>query len=123
MPEGFTGADYLVHQEDVLGVVNALWRGGASGMTVMGHRVISTTAVRCVGNTVIMQGNVYSPPFVIAAVGDVARMEVALEADPAVSFFRDWSEVVGLGYTQVPAAELVLPAYTGPISPKYAAVT
>ncbi len=54
-------------------MVNAMWRGGASGVTVMGQRLISTSAVRCVGNTVILQGQVYSPPFVIEAVGDVTR--------------------------------------------------
>ena len=123
LPDGLTGDDYLVHQEDVEGVVNALWRGGASGVTMMGQRLVSTSAVRCVGNTVILHGRVYSPPFVIAAVGDVPRMEAALEAEPAVQFFREWADVVGLGYEQVTADELVLPPYTGPIAPDYAQVT
>lgn len=123
LPDGFTGDDYLVHQEDVQGVVNALWRGGASGISVMGQRLASTSAVRCVGNTVILQGRVYSPPFVIEAVGDVARLEAALDADKSVQFFREWSDVVGLGYEQTSAPEMVLPPYTGPLSPKYAQVT
>ncbi len=122
LPDGYTGDDYLVHQEDVQGVVNALWRGGASGVTVMGQRLVSTSAVRCVGNTVILQGRVFSPPFVIEAVGDVARLEAALDADESVRFFREWAAVVGLGYQQTSAPELVLPAYTGPLSPKYAQV-
>ena len=82
-------------------MVNALWRGGASGVTVMGQRLVSTSAVRCVGNTVILQGQVYSPPFVIEAVGDVARLTAALEADESVPFFREWADVVGLGYDAV----------------------
>lgn len=123
IPEGFTGDDYLVHQEDVQGVVNALWKGGASGVTVMGQRLISTSAVRCVGNTVILQGRVYSPPFVIEAVGNTARLEEALDADESVQFFREWSGAVGLGYEQTTSDELVLPAYTGPTSTKYAQVT
>jgi uncharacterized protein YlxW (UPF0749 family) len=122
MPEGMTGDDYIVHQEDVQGVVNALWRGGASGLTVMGQRLISTSAVRCVGNTVILQGRVHSPPFVIEAVGDVARLEASLDADEAVRFFREWAEVVGMRYEQVPQRELVLAPYSGPISPQYARV-
>lgn len=122
LPDNLTGDDYIVHQEDVQGVVNALWQGGASGVTVMGQRLISTSAVRCVGNTVILQGRVYSPPFVIEAVGNVRQLEAALDADPAVRFFREWSTVVGLGYEQTALRELVLPAYNGPISPKYAEV-
>lgn len=120
LPDGMTGDDYIVHQQDVQGVVNALWRGGASGVTVMGQRLISTSAVRCVGNTVILQGRVYSPPFVIEGVGDIASLQRTLDQDEAVSFFREWAAQVGMGYTQVASARLVLPAYSGPVIPKYA---
>ena len=115
MPEDMTGDDYIVHQQDVQGVVNALWRGGASGLTVMGQRLVSSSAVRCVGNTVILQGRVYSPPFVIEAVGEVSRMTAALETDDSVQFFRDWAQVVGMRYEQTASREMVLPAYSGPL--------
>ncbi len=116
LPDGLTGDDYIVHQQDVQGVVNALWRSGASGVTVMGQRLINTSAVRCVGNTVILQGQVYSPPFVIQGVGDLERMTTALEEDESVRFFREWAAVVGMSYEQKASRELVLPAYTGPVS-------
>jgi uncharacterized protein YlxW (UPF0749 family) len=116
IPEGFTGDDYIVHQQDVQGVVNALWRGGASGISVMGQRLISTSAVRCVGNTVILQGQVYSPPFVIEAVGNLDSLTAALDQDESVRFFREWADVVGLGYEQTTAQQMTLPAYSGPIS-------
>ena len=44
-------------------MVNALWAGGAEAMQIMDQRVIATSAVRCVGNTLILQGRVYSPPY------------------------------------------------------------
>jgi uncharacterized protein YlxW (UPF0749 family) len=122
MPEGMSGDDYIVHQQDIQGVVNAFWRGGASGVTVMGQRLIATSAVRCVGNTVILQGRVYSPPFVISAVGNVASLERELANDPAVSLFRQWSDLVGLGYSQTVSAALTLPAYSGPLTLTYANV-
>ena len=115
-----TGDDYIVHQQDLQGVVNALWRGNASGVTVMGQRLVSTSAVRCVGNTVILHGRVYSPPFVIEAVGDVLALEASLRTDESVSFFREWAAEVGMGYTQATSPRLVLPAYAGPISPQHA---
>jgi uncharacterized protein YlxW (UPF0749 family) len=116
LPEGLTGDDYIVHQQDVQGVVNALWRSGASGVTVMGQRLINRSAVRCVGNTVILQGQVYSPPFVIEGVGDLDRMTRALEEDESVRFFREWAAVVGMRYELKSSRELVLPAYTGPVA-------
>lgn len=122
MPDDTTGDDYIVHQQDVQGVVNAMWRAGASGVTVMGQRIINTSAVRCVGNTVILQGRVYSPPFVITAVGNVAAIEFELERDPTVQSFRDWSQIVGLGYQQQSFLSATLPAYTGPLNLDYAKV-
>ena len=62
LPEGVGVDDNVVHQQDVQAVVNALWSGGAEAMMVMDQRLISTSAVRCVGNTLILQGRVYSPP-------------------------------------------------------------
>jgi uncharacterized protein YlxW (UPF0749 family) len=41
----------VVHQSDLQAVVNALWAGGAEAMTISGQRIIATSAVRCVGNT------------------------------------------------------------------------
>ena len=107
--------DLVVHQQDVLGVVNALWAGGAEAMTIMGKRVVSTSAVRCVGNTLLLQGAVYSPPFTIAAIGDPSRLTAALDADPAVSIFRQYVAAYGLGYRVAPFTSRTLPAYDGPL--------
>ena len=46
LPRGAGPNDVVVHQQDVQAVVNALWAGGAEAMTIMGERVISTSAVR-----------------------------------------------------------------------------
>ncbi len=82
LPHGVHPDDLVVHQADVQAVVNALWAGGARGMQIMDQRVISTSAVRCVGNTLILQGVVYSPPFRITAVADPDRLRAALGASP-----------------------------------------
>ena len=90
--------DVIVHQQDVQAVVNALWAGGAEAMTIQGLRVISTSAVRCVGNTLLLQGQVFSPPFTIVAIGNPSAMRATLDADPGVSAFRDAVTAWGLGY-------------------------
>ena len=106
--------DLVVHQQDVQAVVNALWAGGADAMTLMGQRVISTSAVRCVGNTVVLHGRVYSPPFVVSAIGDPAQLRVALDEEPGVEFFRTFVDRYGLGYS-VRTVDLKMPAYDGPL--------
>ena len=113
IPEGFGADDVVVHQQDVQGVVNALWRGGAEAMQIMDQRVISTSAVRCVGNTLILQGRVYSPPFTITAVGDPEDLQEALDEDPAVEIYRQYVDAVGLGYEVTTAEDEKLPAFSG----------
>jgi uncharacterized protein YlxW (UPF0749 family) len=50
-------ADWLViHQQDIQAVVNALWAGGADAISIQNHRVISTTGIKCVGNSVVLHG-------------------------------------------------------------------
>ena len=60
-------------------MVNALWSGGAEAMTIQGQRVISTTGVKCVGNTVVLHGIPYAPPYVISAIGNPDRLRAALQ--------------------------------------------
>jgi uncharacterized protein YlxW (UPF0749 family) len=112
--------DLVVHQQDVQAVVNALWAGGASAMQIMDQRLISTSAVRCVGNTLILQGVVYSPPFRITAVGVPGRLRTALDASPEIQIYREYVAEYGLGYTVKTLQRTTLPAYTGNVTPKYA---
>ena len=107
--------DLVIHQQDVQGVVNALWAGGADAMTIMGQRVVATTAVRCVGNTLLLHGQVFSPPFVITAVGDQRRLRRALDADPAVQVFQQYVAAYGLRYHVSMHDDMTLPAYAGPL--------
>jgi uncharacterized protein YlxW (UPF0749 family) len=91
-------------------------------MMIQDQRVISTSAVRCVGNTLNLQGRVYSPPYVITAVGDTGRMEAALAADPTVSTYRDYVAAVGLGWKVSVEASKELPAYAGTLDLAHARV-
>ncbi|MCU1690443.1 MAG: hypothetical protein JWN61_1159 [Pseudonocardiales bacterium] len=110
----------IVHQSDVQAVVNALWAGGAEAMTIMGQRVIATSAVRCVGNTLLFNGEVYSPPFIIEAIGPADRMRSALNRSSGVALFAQAAKYLGLGYSVDGEADITAPAYTGVISLTYA---
>ena len=107
--------DLVVHQQDVQSVVNGLWAGGAEAMTLMGERVISTSAVRCVGNTLLLHGRVYSPPFVVTAVGDPDRLRAALATEPGVALLQRYVDRFGLGFAIKARRAVRLPAYAGPL--------
>ncbi|WP_078616562.1 DUF881 domain-containing protein [Streptomyces sp. 351MFTsu5.1] len=113
--------DYLViHQQDLQAVVNALWKGGAQGIKVMDQRLISTSAVRCVGNTLILQGRVYSPPYKIQAVGDPGKLKQALADSKAIQNYMVYVNVYGLGWKVEDDGTVTLPGYSGTVDLQYA---
>ncbi|MEU9106703.1 DUF881 domain-containing protein [Streptomyces xanthophaeus] len=112
--------DLVIHQQDLQAVVNALWQGGAQGIQVMDQRLISTSAVRCVGNTLILQGRVYSPPYKISAVGDPGVLRKALAASPALQNYQLYVNAYGLGWKVDEHKALTLPGYSGTVDLHYA---
>ncbi|WP_443070964.1 DUF881 domain-containing protein [Streptomyces sp. NBC_01476] len=112
--------DLVIHQQDLQAVVNALWRGGAQGIQIMDQRLISTSAVRCVGNTLILQGRVYSPPYRITAVGDRGRLRQALTDSPAIQNYLQYVQAYGLGWNVADPGRVTLPGYAGSVDLHYA---
>ena len=112
--------DLVIHQQDLQAVVNALWKGGARGVEVMDQRLISTSAVRCVGNTLILQGRVYSPPYRITAVGDRDRLRKALDSTPAIQNYLQYVDAYGLGWNVEAPGSVTLPGYSGNVGLRYA---
>ena len=81
----------------------------------MDQRLVATSSLQCVGNTLLLQGRVYSPPFTITAVGPVPAMRESLRTDRAVADYRVWARAVGLGYDVTRRGTVTLPGYTGPV--------
>ncbi|HEX4977865.1 MAG TPA: DUF881 domain-containing protein [Nocardioides sp.] len=103
----------VVHQQDIQAVVNALWAGGAEAMTVQGQRVVSTTGIRCVGNTVVLHDVPYAPPYVISAIGPTEQMSAAIDASPYIGFYLQVVEQYQLGWDLRIEEELEMPGYVG----------
>jgi uncharacterized protein YlxW (UPF0749 family) len=120
LPSGATADDVVIHQSDVQGVVNALWAAGADGVAIMGQRLIGTSAVICVGNTLLLQGRTYSPPFVVTAIGSAGQMRQALAGSSEVQLLKAAVDDFGLTYSISDQRSVDLPAYDGPLEMQYA---
>ena len=119
-PDGVDANMLVVHQQDIQMVVNTLWSGGAEAMTIQGQRVISTTAVKCVGNTVVLHGVAYAPPYVIEAIGDLNAMQKALDTSEAVRIYKEYVSAYQLGWSVERAGQVTMPAYTGAVAMSHA---
>ncbi len=112
----------VVHQQDIQAVVNAMWAGGATAVTIEGQRVITTTGIKCEGNAVQLQGVPYPQPYEIQAVGNPDAIAAALDADSRVSAYRSDAvdPALQVGWDLDVEDHVEAPAYTGLLNLSYA---
>lgn len=113
---------YVVHQQDLQAVVNALWAGGAAAVTVQGQRIVTTTGIKCNGSVVRLQGQPYPQPYTIEAVGDPVALTSALDRDDDVLRYRAdaLNTDIGVGWELSPQESVDAPAYAGLVDITYA---
>ncbi|OBH35642.1 hypothetical protein A5690_10045 [Mycobacterium intracellulare] len=99
-PRDASPDDLVVHQQDIQAVLNALWSAGAEAIQMQDQRLIATSVPRCVGNTLLLNGRTYSPPYTITAIGNSAAMQAALAAAPLVILYKQYVVRFGLGYRE-----------------------
>jgi uncharacterized protein YlxW (UPF0749 family) len=112
--------DLVIHSQDVQAVVNGLWSAGAEAVSAAGERVIPTSAVLCVGNVLLINGTVHSPPYRFIAVGPPDELKRRFDNDPLIVRLHDDADRFGLGFTISSTQSATVPAYTGSTGLKYA---
>jgi len=100
----------LVHDLDILTIVNEMRRCGAEAISVNGQRIVNRTSISCSGYTVRINGTVYARPFVIRAIGDGKRMSSALLGPQGYgTSLKGW----GVQFKVEMEEELIIDGYTG----------
>lgn len=67
-------SDYLVHDKDLLQIVNALANAGAEAIEINGQRIVSTTSISCAGNVIKINDEKVGTPYIISALGLQERL-------------------------------------------------
>lgn len=113
-PRDASPDDLVVHQQDIQAVLNALWTAGAEAIQMQDQRLIATSVARCVGNTLLLNGRTYSPPYTITAIGNSAAMQTALAAAPLVTLYKQYVVRFGLGYREEVKADVQVVGHSEP---------
>jgi uncharacterized protein YlxW (UPF0749 family) len=119
-PRDASPDDLVVHQQDIQAVLNAMWTAGAEAIEMQDQRIIATSSPRCVGNTLLLNGRTYSPPYKITAIGDAAAMQAALAAAPLVVLYKQYVVRFGLGYTEQVTPDVRVAGYSEPVPMHFA---
>ncbi|OBG28437.1 DUF881 domain-containing protein [Mycobacterium sp. E3198] len=119
-PRDASPDDLVVHQQDIQAVLNALWSAGAEAIQMQDQRIIATSVPRCVGNTLLLNGRTYSPPYTITAIGNAAAMQAALAAAPLVILYKQYVVRFGLGYQEEVKPDVQVAGHSEPVRMHFA---
>lgn len=109
--------NYIIHDSDILTVINDLRDAGAEAISLNGERLLATSEVRCAGAVVIVNGRRYAAPYVINAIGDSATLYNALTMrNGVVDVLGQWKIEVKV----TPSEKLTVPKYNGVLDFQYA---
>jgi len=101
---------YLIHDEDILKIINELRAAGAEAISINAQRLIASSEIRCAGPTLSVNNTRYSPPYEIRAIGDPLTLENALRMrGGVVETLQFWGIEISLKKQDM----LIIPAYRG----------
>lgn len=109
-------ADYVVHDDDLIRIVNDMKNAGAEAISINEQRIVSTTGIVCDGNVVRINGEKVSTPFVIKAIG---YPESIIGALTFLGGYLQNLEAVGVVKDITKSNSITIPKYEGIISIKH----
>lgn len=114
--EGVDLNSYLIHDEDLLNVVNELKASGAEAISINDQRIVSMSEIRCAGPTILVNGVRLATPYVIKAIGDSSMLESGVTMRGGyVDTLKGW----GIRFTITKESDIFIPKYSKTISSKY----
>ncbi len=69
LDEGQNPNDLVVHDIDILRIVNDLKASGAKYISINGDRILENSKIKCSGATITVNETTYGQPFIIKAIG------------------------------------------------------
>lgn len=110
----------IVHNEDLLKIVNELRAAGAEAISINDQRLVEASEISCAGPTILVNKSRVVPPFNIHAIGDSATMLAALKLRGGVV---EGLQFYGIQVNITEKPNLLVPMYRGGAAYKYAKPT
>ncbi len=115
---GFDINDDVIHDVDILNILNDLRIAGAEAISINDQRVVSTSEIKCGGPIIRINGRSIGTPFVIKAIGDPKLLMASVNAPG--TYGDTLRSVFSIGFEPEIQDKVVIPAYNGSFSFKYA---
>ena len=105
-------SEYIIHDSDILVVVNLLRVGGAQAISINNERIIATSEQVCAGPTIKVNNNRYAVPYEIKAIGNIDELYNAVKDS---GFINDMT-ILGKRVTITKSEDIIIPRFANDIS-------
>ena len=110
--------DDVIHDVDMLNIINDLRVAGAEAISINGERVVTSSEMKCGGPIIRINGTSIGTPFIVSAIGDPQLLMAAVNAPGTYGDFL--KNTYHIGFEPKEEDDLFIPAYSGKFSFKYA---
>jgi len=111
-------ADLIIHDVDIIRVVNELKNAGAEAISINNRRIGPTSYIRCVGSTVDVDNVKFSAPIRIRAIGDPTTLYNGLNIQGGI--MEEFRQLDPKMADIEPVDLHRIPAYDGPTTFRFA---
>jgi len=116
-PFGYDLNEDVIHDVDILNIINDLRRAGAEAISVNNERVVATSEIKCGGPIIRINGRSSATPFIIKAIGDPKVLYAAVNAPGT---YGDLLKIYNIGFETTIEDSIYIPAYNGDFEFRYA---
>lgn len=109
-------SDLLIHDIDILKIVNELKNAGAEAISINDQRVILTTSIICGGNIININGEKIGSPFEIKAIG---LPETLANLSRPGGYLKSLEDDRKLKVSLKKSNDITIPKYSGVLNFKY----
>lgn len=108
----------LIHDVDVLRIINDLRGAGAEAISINGQRVLAFSEIKCGGPIIRINGKSVGTPIYIKAVGDPQVLSAAINAPSTYGYALKNISQINIETNM--EDEITIPAYNGMFNLRYA---
>lgn len=111
---------FIVHDVDLDTLVNELWSAGAEAIAINDQRIVTTTSIRCVGPTILVNSVRLASPYKIQAIGPTKDMEGGIRTPGGFMDYMAPATQHGVTVKMSHYQEIEMPGYSGSLVYRYA---
>ncbi|NTV89853.1 MAG: DUF881 domain-containing protein [Clostridiales bacterium] len=102
----------IIHDQDIKIILNDLKEAGAQAISINNERVVPMSEQICAGPTILINGNRYSVPYVITAIGEPEVLYESISRSERIAEMVEYDIRVEITKSN----ELTIPKFSGGIS-------